>query len=183
MFSDNTWVKVFSHDTSGGVFTSGEDALWKNADKADAKLFSILSTLDSLRWEDGTFHLQLCYPELLSSWQCGHRGPCTEWTQTSNPVTSTTIQNFHFVYENGGNWRSFDGLGVCLDSSANTLICEHGHSGWCEIGARSFIKANDPYYTYLQYDEVTIRGPHNNAQKKVELYVKNPGTFGKYKLA
>ena len=88
-----SWLKVFSHDTSGGLFADGTDALTKNSDNTDAKLFSVLSSLDTLRLEDGTFHLKLCYPELAE-----YDNPCNEWTQTSNPATDTTIQNFVPIY-------------------------------------------------------------------------------------
>ena len=80
------WTKVFSHDTSGGLFTSGADALSKNTENPGAKLFLI--QLNPLRLEDGILHLKLCYPELEKF---------NEWTQTSNPATSSTIENFEAI--------------------------------------------------------------------------------------
>ena len=83
---------MFSHDTSGGLFTSSDDSLSLNTENPEAKLFSVLSQLNSLSLEDGSFHLKLCYPDL---------GKCNECTQTSNPATSIDIENFKQV-ENGG---------------------------------------------------------------------------------
>ena len=58
------WIKIFSHNTSGGLFKSIEDALSKNVDDPEALLFSRLNQLDDLR-SAGGFHFAVCYPELI----------------------------------------------------------------------------------------------------------------------
>ena len=65
------FVKIFSHDTSGGVFRSKKDALRKNSNNPDAKLFSILDaltqnndgSLTKIRDEQGKFYFKICFPE------------------------------------------------------------------------------------------------------------------------
>ena len=163
-----TWKKVFFHDTAGGVFTSGPDALRKNAGNANAKLFSVLNDLETLRLKDGTFHLKLCYPELSD-----YDNPCNEWTQTSNPATNTTIGNFRSVYlafpmNSYGN--DFGGLGVSPASSSDTLIaCTPYRDNWYfAVGALRYWGGVD-----------TIPGPFDIPVKKVELYAEKSGKFSK----
>ena len=79
------YVKVFGHDTAGGLFSRRADALTKNEDNPDAKLFSILNQLEKYRGSDGNFQFKLCYPEL---------NKCNVWIQSSNPATETTIRGF-----------------------------------------------------------------------------------------
>ena len=55
---------MFSHDTSGGLFTNDEDALSKNPDDPNAKLYSTLKNLEDFRGADGSFNFKLCYPEV-----------------------------------------------------------------------------------------------------------------------
>ena len=81
-------MKVFQHNTAGGLFSGVEDALSKNPDNPDANLFSILDQLDKLRSSDGKFRLKLCYPELKK---------CNEWIQTSNPAKESIITGFEAV--------------------------------------------------------------------------------------
>ena len=78
-------MKIFSHNTEGGLFENRNEALTKNCHKPGAKLFSHLDKLEEYRGVDGNFQFKLCYPEL---------GQCNEWTQSSNPVTDTTITGF-----------------------------------------------------------------------------------------
>ena len=63
--SDKEWIKVFSHDTSGGVFESEDDALRKNPEDPDALLYSVLDQLEKFRSKIG-FHYKLCYPEFAN---------------------------------------------------------------------------------------------------------------------
>ena len=63
------WIKIFSHNTSGGLFKSIEDALSKNVDDPEALLYSKLNLLDDLR-SAGGFHFAVCYPELIEGTYC-----------------------------------------------------------------------------------------------------------------
>ena len=152
---------MFAHDTSGGLFKSAADALSKNTDNPAAKLFSVLSQLNNLRLDDGSFHLKLCYPEL---------GKCNEWTQTSNPATRSTVENFKAIKLGLGS--SFTGLGVSPASSSYTFIDNTpSSSNWFyAIGARSSWGGSD-----------TIPGPYPEQSphkvKRVELFAERPGTL------
>ena len=78
----DSFLKIFSHDATKGIFSSTTEALSKNPDNPDAPLFSRLDQLESYR-SQGTFHFKLCYPDTV-----GDDGlNCNEWEQTSNPVT------------------------------------------------------------------------------------------------
>ena len=155
------WTQVFAHDTSGGLFKSAADALSKNTDNPAAKLFSVLSQLNNLRLDDGSFHLKLCYPEL---------GKCNEWTQTSNPATRSTVENFKAIKLGLGS--SFTGLGVSPASSSHTFIDNTPSSStwFYAIGARSSWGGSD-----------TIPGPYPEQSphkvKRVELFAERPGTL------
>ena len=169
--SATNWNKVFSHDTSGGLFADGPDALSKKPTDPEAKLFSILDQLSTMRLDDGTFHLKLCFPGITD-----RNPPCNEWTQASNPANSTTILDFrpiHLVFPLASTGKNFSGLGVNTDwaGQQNTLIDDYPeHPNWhCAIGARSFWPAGTN----------TIPGPYDSAIKgvgKVELYA---GKLGK----
>ena len=65
LFSGNEWIKVFSHDSTGGVFANADDALRKNAEDPDALLYSVLDQLEKYRSKIG-FHFKLCYPEFAN---------------------------------------------------------------------------------------------------------------------
>ena len=82
------YVKIFSHNTAGGLFLSTTDALSKNTDNPTANLFSILNKLENYRDKDGNFQFKLCYPEV---------GKCNEWIQSSNPAKETTIRGFRAI--------------------------------------------------------------------------------------
>ena len=152
---------MFSHDTSGGLFTSAADTLTKNPTNPDAKLFSVLN--DRKAQPDGSFHLKLCYPELSTI----KDPPCNEWTQTSNPATDSTILNFQAVniafdgLDQAG--RTFRGLGVSPKSQAYTFINDYPeHSKWrSAIGAQQF---------FIQVDTIPSTSP-GKLVRKVELYV------------
>ena len=87
------WVKVFHHNTSTGLFLNAEDAQLNNWSNSGSAQFSVLSQLESFRWADGTLHLKLCYPQQAN----GTWDACNEWTQTSSPLTDSTIENFRSV--------------------------------------------------------------------------------------
>ena len=115
--NDAGYIKVFAHNTAGGLFSSRHDALSKNPDNPKANLFSILDKLENYRGVDGNFQFKLCYPEV---------GKCNEWIQSSNPATETTIRGFRAISLNftrngaGGSWV---GLGKSSSISySETLI-------------------------------------------------------------
>merc|ERR1712126_261825 len=81
---NSDYIKVFSHNVSGGLWTDHEEVGSKNVDNPDAKLYSILNKLENYRNKEGKFKFKLRYPEL--TW--GINGSnCNEWFQTSNPYT------------------------------------------------------------------------------------------------
>ena len=83
--------KIFSHNvTSGGLFSSKEDALSKNPDNPNAPLFSILDQLEKYRDDEGNFHFKLCYPEVAGI----DGGHCNQWLQSFNPLTVTKSMGF-----------------------------------------------------------------------------------------
>ena len=152
---------MFYHDTSGGLFTDRDDALKKNTNNPDAKLFSVLNTLRRFRLDDKKYHLKLCYPEL--------GGRCNEWTQTTNLAKRSDIRKFNAI--NLAFSNNFTGLGVTLTSESKTFIdATPSEDTWSyAIGAFSFAGATEK-----------IPGPVNNAGNKkrvtrVELYAKQPG--------
>ena len=89
------YIKVFSHDVSGGLWVDHEDVGSKNEGNPEAKLYSILNQLEDYRTKDGKFKFKLCYPEL--TWGKNGRN-CNEWYQTSNPYTEPTISGFEEIY-------------------------------------------------------------------------------------
>ena len=77
------FVKVFGHDTAGGLFSSQEETLSSNPATPSAALYSALDTLESYRGREGGFRLRLCYPE-----------QCNDWLQTSNPASEVAVTGF-----------------------------------------------------------------------------------------
>ena len=154
------FVKVFSHDTSGGFFSwDDQDALSKNSDDPNAKLYSILNKLEDYRGADGSFFFKLCYPE-VSGVGNSH---CNQWIQSSNPATKRTIQGFKAISLafTGGSRGPWQGIG--RSRSRTNLIDDYPDSGawWTAIGA----KRGHPKYAS------TIPGPASHLVTKVELYV------------
>ena len=89
----------------GGLFKSRSDALSKNPENEDAKLFSILDELENYRGQDGNLQFKLCYPEF---------GKCNEWIQLSDPVKETRIRGFKAIslaFQKRGDLRPWGGLG------------------------------------------------------------------------
>ena len=155
------WTKVFSHDTSGGLFIDGPDVLKKNKNNPDAKLFSVLNTLQRFRLDDNTFHLKLCYPEL--------GGRCNEWTQTSNPARRSTIRDFkpiELAFISG-----FVGLGITLPRASQTFIdATPSDDAWSfAIGAFRFWRKSDKIPGPVWYGGMFL-------VRRVELYAEQPGT-------
>ena len=159
------WTKVFSHNTTGGLFDgSMSDALSKNPTSPSSLLFSTLSSLEDWRRPDGSFLLRICYPEL----QAGEALPCNEWSQTSNPATDAFITDFKPVllqFPENSYGEEWEGLGVSPASPATFIDDTPDRSNWWyAIGASS-------YWPNGNTDH--IPGPYNTDHegvKKVELY-------------
>ena len=119
---------MFSHDISGGLFTSGPDALTKNPTNPEAKLYSILSQLEAFRLTDGSFHFKLCYPEEVQ-----YYNHCNEWTQTTNPAIETSIFNFRAIklpFPFGSYGENFKRLGFSPASSDYTFFLPNALEDW-----------------------------------------------------
>ena len=173
------FVKIFSHDTSGGVFKSKEDALRKNSNNPDAKLFSILDaltqnsegSLTKIRDEQGNFHFKICFPELKKSkWEGKKKedGYCNEWLQSSNPVEESVVTGFQaldLIFTKDGAQGPWHGLGKGGEEDI-ALIDDTGaeHYYWMAVGATKLT----PYY-----GKDAIPGPWLTPVKQVELYVKS----------
>ena len=167
--TEESFQKIFSHNTAGGLFSDRDDAMYKNPDNPEADLFSVLYRLEDFRDADGNFHFKLCYPELTGA----GGGRCNEWTQTSNPATEGTITGFQAIslsftvneYENGRG-RSWGGLGRSNDTDT-TLIDDTGEepNWWSAIGAME----------HYPQGESSIPGPFDYNVTQVALYI---GTGG-----
>jgi len=162
-FCSTSYVKVFNHNSSFGVFANASDALMKNRNNSDAPLYSILDSLEAFRDVNGKFELKLCYPEFGIDY-------CNEWRQTSNPVTESSITGFEAISlsfttsSTNGAWR---GLGRNLEIYESTTLIDDSpfSSGWYSaVGA---------FYNYRQ--EKKILGPRNRKVEKVELFAKRKG--------
>ena len=163
------YIKVFSHDVSGGLFTN-YDVGNKNPEDPDNKLYSILDQLEDYRSSVGKFQFKLCYPEL--TWGLDEK-TCNEWIQASNPYTESSITGFEEIFlafdKNSSNddWR---GLGKNLvgNDVATMLDDSPDTSNWFSaIGAKSY------------WGNGTIPGPRhptdhttNSQISMVELFVK-----------
>jgi len=166
------WIKVFSHNTDGGIFSGPEDALSKNSDDPTADLYSILDQLDKYKSDKG-FHFKLCYPELIGVY---NGDGCNEWIQTSNPATDTTVTGFKAIsltFPYNSYMKDWDGIGkdIKKDTWLGAFIDDspNGDYFWTSIGA----------YQY-HGSASTIPGPKSKTEgenqflvTKVELYV-NP---------
>ena len=131
------YVKIFGHNTAGGLFSSRSDALSKNSDNPNANLFSILNKLEDYRGKDGNFKFKLCYPERGV-------GKCNEWIQSSNPATEMTIRGFKAIsldFTINGARGAWAGLGKSSPISyAETLIDDSPAArNWhCAIGSCAY---------------------------------------------
>ena len=66
-FSDNTSGRIlmFRQDITGGqYFANAADATNKNSGDPTAKLYSVLDTLSTHQKADGSYHLQMCFPDI-----------------------------------------------------------------------------------------------------------------------
>ena len=154
-------MKIFSHNTAGGLFSSQKDALNKNPDNPEADLFSILDQLESYRKTNGNFHLKLCYPEITGE----DGGHCNSWVQSSNPVTETNVTGFREIslaFTKDGYNSSWAGLG--RSGGKDTLIDDSRGKPPNWMSAVGAMK-NHPE------ESDTIPGPYYYEVRRVELYV------------
>ena len=135
LFSD--YVKVFSHNTLGGLFTNKSDVLKKNSGNSSAYLYSKLYKLEDYRDGEANFQFKLCYPKVLG---IGGKS-CNEWIQSSNPATNSTIIGFKpmslaFAKDSYNNdWK---GLGINLPKLQGPTLIDDSPSGgnwYSAIGA------------------------------------------------
>ena len=165
--SDVPFLKIFSHDTAGGLFPTPDAALRWNPSDPTADLFSILDQLESYRNTEGKFHLKLCYPDVTTI----DGGHCNEWMQTSNPVAEGNITGFEVIslaFTKDGAEQSWHGLGKSSEYNGEnpSLIDDTGSNPywWCAIGATR-------YHGHPLAVPRTIPGPWQANVRKVELYV------------
>ena len=151
------WKKVYSIQSTEGLFADLEEAKNKNAYDENADLFSILGELEQFRTCNGDFHFKICFPELVENFSF----PCNEWTQFSNPVHESIIRDFQPIKL---SFDKFVGLGMSERGKKNNLIDYKPFetNWWFSVG------------TIEGDDEGRIAGPEKNWVEKVELYV-NPG--------
>ena len=164
MFPEIEWVKVFSHDVSGGFFKDAADAMSKNPEDENARLFSILDQLERLSTSLGVFRLRQCYPE--------HEEPnCNEWVQSSNPATESTITGFkaiNWVRTKNSKDKPFGGLGL-NEEYKHSLIDDFPEN----LGDRLFFHAIGSSSEAWE-GSGKIAGPRDPAPRrvrKVELYM------------
>ena len=171
--SSDGYVKVFKHNTAGGLFSNAADVLNKNLDNPDADLFSILDQLEDFRNADGKFQFKLCYPELTGA----GGGSCNVWIQTNNPATDSGLSGFEPITLafnsrfDGDAWTgAWTGLGRNVGDSDWALIDDFPNKPIrnSAIGAFHFLG-----------DSETIPGPlldsdnlETSRVTKVELYVR-----------
>ena len=175
------FVKVFSHNTAGGLFSSQDDAVNKNPGNPDAELFSILDQLEDYRDHEGIFHFKLCYPEITGV----GGGRCNEWTQASNPVYYSTIQGFQEIslaFLRDGNNNSWRGLGRSHSKFSFLDDTPADDTQWTAIGAtalgyssaefkKMFNKFSANSSLSLGFLLSCIPGPIPHCVTKVELYI------------
>ena len=164
------WIKVFYHNTEGGLFSSPEDALSKNVDDPNAKLFSILDKLEDYRSDVGSFHFRLCYPELVS-----YGDGCNEWTQKSNPATDSTISGFKPIklsFTKNSYWKDWAGIGKQVKNSYYPTFIDDApkEANWfTAIGAFSYW----PSGKTIPCPRLSDSDTKLSAVTIVELYVKS----------
>ena len=136
------YVKIFGHNTAGGLFSNRTDALSKNPNDPEANLFSILVNLEKYRGKNGNFQFKVCYPEV---------GKCNEWIQFSNPATETTIRGFRAISLDftrngaGGDWA---GLGKSSSISYEETLIDDSPAArywYCAIGSCSYWPINSKF--------------------------------------
>ena len=156
---ESSWLKVFSHDIAGGLFTNIYDGRKFNEDKPDAFLYSILYRLEEFRI-NGRFHIRFCWDDLANEFDF----PCNEWFQTSNFAFESTITGFEpikLTFPESGIGGAFGGLGVSPESFSVNLIDDLPYHGnwWYSVGTISAYGHGFP-------------GPHGHITKNSQIYIK-----------
>ena len=161
------YLKVFNHDTAGGLYTNYKEVGSKNPSNPNAHLHSILNQLEQhreyVKGKAGYFRFKLCYPE---------RKVCNEWLQSSNPYTDSNVKDVieypdipWKIKKNSLN-KKWNGLGKNVPIGRKSIIGAFiddapQHGGWyCAIGAKNYIGRT-------KY----INGPYRYRVTKVQLYV------------
>ena len=157
------YVKVFGHNTAGGLFLSQNDALSKNTENPAAYLFSILNQLENYRDKDGNFQFKLCYPEF---------GQCNVWIQSSNPAEDTTIRGYRSIslsFKTNGARRAWAGLGKSNHNGKRETLIDDSPA------ARNWHSAIGSYAYWPQKPKIPGPigvPPGNKGINVVNLYVK-----------
>eukprot|EP00050_Salpingoeca_kvevrii_P022110 m.121236 g.121236 ORF g.121236 m.121236 type:complete len:810 (+) comp9600_c0_seq5:87-2516(+) len=145
---DGQWHTVL-RQTMPYVFKTGELNL--NSDQPDADNFAILDQLESFRGSDGLFELRMFWPDMGN-----------EWSQTSNPVTTTSgaVEGYlpRLVRHTGSAW-----CGLHFNTNQQSLLdgsCDHE---W-------FYAIGD--FGTVPWGKEGIPGP-GTPQQMVELYVEH----------
>ena len=160
--SFSEYVKIFGHNTLGGLFSNKDDVLKKNFGNSSADLYSKLYELENYRNSESNFQFNLCYPLIKG---IGGRS-CNEWIQSSNPVTNSTITGFKplsLAFTKDSYNKDWKGLGINLpELQKDTLIDDSpSQSYWfTAIGAFKYWGGKN-----------TIPGPRAIKITKVELFV------------
>ena len=122
------FTKVFSHNTSGGLFftDASEKLASYQINDPESDLYSILDQMDEIASADH-FEFRMLWPDNTIS--------INHWTQTSNPLLSSNVEDYTAIdigcLTNG--WR-----GLALSSSPNSLIDgTEGVDEWYGIGTLS----------------------------------------------
>ena len=151
------WVKVFSHDVTGGYFPDLESGKSYNKDSPDETLYSVLDQMEKYR-RNGVFHIRICYPGIYEP-----EFPCNEWKQSSNMVEEDVITDYipiRISFPESGNGGVFGGLGLTTLDFGGLIDDRPGAMGewWYCIGC-------------TQNFGIGFPGPHPTPVKKVELYL------------
>ena len=157
IYIEPEWLKIFHHNTIGGLFPTIESAVNMNTDNENAKLFSILDQIESYRSSSSLFHFKLCYPDLNDL--------CNEWTQASNPVTDQIIKNFTAINIQSNIAYNFSGLGLDISAYNNLMDSQPASPRywWYSVGTIR-------WYNIGTGD--TIPGPAWEETREVVLYLK-----------
>ena len=170
------YLKVFSHNTSGGLFSNKAGVLKSNPTNSNADLFSILYKLEEFKDSNGNFHFKICYPELKG---IGGKS-CNEWIQSSNPSTAHNITGFRpigqLAFDKNSLNQPWRGLGSNLPNLQSNTLIDDSPTDWY------YYSAIGAFTYWSDSKKRTIPGPRlpnelrSSPITKVELYVFHLGT-------
>lgn len=154
-----TWVKIFSHDTTGGFFTSEAEAL--HTGTPASKKYSILDEIDKLRTTDDTKYVfKLYYPET---------GQTNIWKQSFKP------QDEYLADGNGTQQvRGYEAVSISMTGNYWGGLAKSTTSGHTFIDGS--INHGNWFYAIGSYSQwgtgpITIPGGNSESITKVELYL------------